>query len=319
MLSLDTWACGPSSHSIGKASSAVLACHQVSATTETALSPTGRTCLTPGMALMAAASKLFTLPPKTGQSLTRGVQHPRQLEIHAVDLLAVGLVGRVQPRQSLAGNGPVLRILQRDVLGGVKLGSCGGDFAVADGPAGGLVRDHAVLGAAFGCRHLPPIRRGLDQHHAGGSPALADIVVGFADAAAAAGRKIPPDAVAGDVLTRCRIFRGDLGPVAAKLLRDELRETGQRALPHLRAGDADHHLVVRVNDHPGVDLGQSRPAVRAPEWKSRRRRRRMLRPSPQGCGGGRGAVRRVASRRSCSLLLNRDRAGRWRRRRGSPP
>ena len=53
---------------MGSASSAVLARHQVSATTATALSPTFTTLRTPGRVAMAAASKLRTLPPKTGQS-----------------------------------------------------------------------------------------------------------------------------------------------------------------------------------------------------------------------------------------------------------
>jgi hypothetical protein len=33
-----------------------------------------------------------------------------------------------------------------------------------------------------------------------------------------------------------------LGPVALQLLGHELGEAGQRALPHLGAGDADHHV-----------------------------------------------------------------------------
>ncbi len=66
---LEVLAFGPSSQTIGSASSAVLACHQVSATTATALSPTCTTFFTPGRLATAAASKLFTLPPNTGQSL----------------------------------------------------------------------------------------------------------------------------------------------------------------------------------------------------------------------------------------------------------
>src|SRR4030095_15495755 len=59
---------GRSPHSIDSASSAVLACHQVSATTATALSPTGTTFFTPGRLAITAASNDFTLPPNTGQS-----------------------------------------------------------------------------------------------------------------------------------------------------------------------------------------------------------------------------------------------------------
>src|SRR5260221_5535321 len=56
---LDTLAFSPSSQTIGSASSAVLACDQVSATTATPVSPTWSTCLTPGMPMTLAASKLL--------------------------------------------------------------------------------------------------------------------------------------------------------------------------------------------------------------------------------------------------------------------
>ena len=76
IVALDTLAFGPSSQTMGSASSAVLACHHVSATTATAESPTGTTCRTPGMPLTLAASKLFTLPPNTGQSLIAALSIP---------------------------------------------------------------------------------------------------------------------------------------------------------------------------------------------------------------------------------------------------
>jgi hypothetical protein len=69
-------ACGPSSHSMGSASSAVLACHQVSATTATALSPTAPPSSRRALERMAAASKLLSLPPKTGQSLMAALSMP---------------------------------------------------------------------------------------------------------------------------------------------------------------------------------------------------------------------------------------------------
>jgi hypothetical protein len=73
---LETLAFGPSSQTTGRASSAVLACHQVSATTATAVSPTCRTFFTPFMFATLAASKLFTLPPKTGDSLMAALSMP---------------------------------------------------------------------------------------------------------------------------------------------------------------------------------------------------------------------------------------------------
>src|SRR5436305_5069366 len=69
----------PSSHATGNASSAVLACHQLSATTPTADSPTWTTCFTPLLPAILAASKLFTLPPCTGQALTAAYNMPGSL------------------------------------------------------------------------------------------------------------------------------------------------------------------------------------------------------------------------------------------------
>ncbi len=56
MVALDADAPAPSSQTIGSASSAVLACHQVSATTATALSFTFTTLRTPGMPAIFASS-----------------------------------------------------------------------------------------------------------------------------------------------------------------------------------------------------------------------------------------------------------------------
>ena len=56
MVSLDTLLLGPSSHVVLSASRALLACHQVSATTATAVSPTFMTWRTPGIALALASS-----------------------------------------------------------------------------------------------------------------------------------------------------------------------------------------------------------------------------------------------------------------------
>src|SRR4029453_10683162 len=84
------------------------------------------------------------------------------------------------------------------------------------------------------------------------------ILVRSADAAAAAGRHVAPDAVAGEVLARRRILPLHLFPVALELLADELGEAGERALAHLRAGDADDHVLVGLDDDPGADLAAFR-------------------------------------------------------------
>src|SRR6266446_1561399 len=243
--SLDTLAFSPSSQTIGSASSAVLACDQVSATTATPVSPTWSTCLTPGMPVTFAASKLLIVPPKTGQSL-----------ISAVDLLAGDHVQDVEPRHRLAGDLPVLRVLELD---GVrirrrKLGSSFRHLAVGGAAVRSLVPDHAVGHGQFGNRHLPLVGRGLLEHLARDCAALAHVIMRVTDAAAAAGRKVAPHTLAGNALAGRGIFPGDLRPVAFELFRDKLAEAGECALPHLRAGNADNHGVVPFDHHPGVDL-----------------------------------------------------------------
>ena len=79
MSALCTRAFGPRSHSIGSASSAVLARHQVSATTATPVSPIGSAFFTPGIFSILAKSKLFTLPPNTGQTFSAAFSMPGSL------------------------------------------------------------------------------------------------------------------------------------------------------------------------------------------------------------------------------------------------
>src|SRR5207302_6243100 len=86
----------------------------------------------------------------------------------------------------------------------------------------------------------------------------ANVVLRTADAAAAAGRHVTPDALAGEVLPGKDVLSRDLLPVALELLGDELRQAGERALPHLRARDADHAGAVGLDDDPGIDLGAGR-------------------------------------------------------------
>ena len=200
-----------------------------------------------------AASKLLSLPPITGLALTAARQHVRQAHVDAVDHLAGQLGQRVEALQRLAGDLPVLGVLELDLLGRLELGRRGGELAVGHRLARAVL-DDAVRRRAFRGRHFPFRRRRRDQHLARDGTAFADILLALADAAAAAGRKVPPDAVAADVLARRRIFRRHLRPVALELLGHELGEAGERALPHLGAGDADHHLVVGMDHYPGVQL-----------------------------------------------------------------
>ena len=143
---------------------------------------------------------------------------------------------------------------------------------------------------ALGGRHLPLVGRGLDQHLRAAAPPSRTYSCDVADAAAAAGREIAPDALARDALAGRRIFGRDLRPVAFELFGDELGEAGERALAHLGARDADDDGVVGLDHDPGVDFrravgGARRPAGRRTEGRGRaqgRRRRRRCRRRRSG-------------------------------------
>src|SRR5207247_6291940 len=189
--------------------------------------------------------------------LDRRVQQPRQLEVRAVDHRSVDLLRRVEALQRLARDLPGLRILERNVLGLLQARGGFGDLAVGRLASRGLVRDDAVCGRALGGRHLPPVRGGLDQHHACGGSALAHVLVRLPHTAAAAGGELAPGALARNALTRGRILDLDLAPVAVELLGYELCEAGDRALAHLGAHGADEGGVVRADRHPDGDLGRA--------------------------------------------------------------
>ncbi len=44
---------------------------------------------------------------------------------------------------------------------------------------------------------------------------------------------------------------------AFEFFGNQLRETGERALAHFGTRDADHHGVVRLDHHPGIDFGRA--------------------------------------------------------------
>src|SRR5712692_5723696 len=86
------------------------------------------------------------------------------------------------------------------------------------------------------------------------SSAAADIVLRGADAAAAAGAHLAPDALAGEVRSGRNLFRFHFLPIAFELFADELDEARDRALSHLRARHTNHAGVVGLDDDPGIDL-----------------------------------------------------------------
>ena len=150
--------------------------------------------------------------------------------------------------------------------------------------------DHAVAHRQLADRHLQLVGRCLQQHDARRRTRAADIILGGADAAAAAGRHVAPHALACEVLTGRDAIDRNLVPVAFELFDDELRETGERALPHLGARDADDGGVVGLDHDPGVDLG---PALLRDRRINAERRIETQRQSAAGRSRATMNVRRV--------------------------
>src|SRR5712692_1673085 len=186
--------------------------------------------------------------------LDRGVQHPRQLEVRAVDHFSVHLHRGVEPLYRLAGDLPGLRILQRHVL---RLLEPGGGFrhlAVGRLASRGLVGDDAIRRRALGGGYAPLVGGGLHQHHARRRAALAHVLVRLSDAAAAAGRIFTPDTLGRDALTGGRILDDYALPVALEFLGNQLSKAGDRALAHLGAHDPDDGGVIRPDHDPDSDF-----------------------------------------------------------------
>src|SRR5262249_6420422 len=206
----------------------------------------------------------FAAEHRTG--LDRGVEHARQLDVHAVDHLADRLVGGVETFDALADELPVLRVLERHVFGRLDLRRRGCDLSVGRRTVRRLVRDHAVRRRTLGRRYLPLVGRCLNEHYACRRAAFAHVILRGTDAAAAAGAEITPGILARNTFARCWIFGRHFRPVAFEFLGDHLRKPRKRALAHLRACDADDDGVVWLDDNPGVDFRRAFRAGRRYEW-----------------------------------------------------
>ena len=236
-----------------------------------------------------------------------------QLDVDRVDQAAVELLGGVEPLHRLAGDLPVVRILELDALrvGRRQLRRRGRDLAVARRAVRRGMRDDAVRDGHFADRHFPLVRGGLQQHHARGRAAAPDVILRHADAAAAAGAHSPHTRLAREVPAGRGELGRDLLPVALELLGDELRESGQRSLPHLRTRDADHAGVVGPDHDPGVDLGAVAGALRQRDADERqiagrapgRRRRPRGADDEFAAGELRGLAQIVLSWRLLTIAL----------------
>ena len=275
---LDTLAFGPLSHSTGRASSAVLARHQVSATTATAPSPTFMTFFTPFMPLTLAASKLFTLPPNTGQSLIAALSMFGILTSIEYACLPVSL-SKVSSRFTGLP-------MTFQSFGSLSLGFSGtGSFDAASAtlpnvvrlPSGPVMTLFSALHCSTGTFHslaaacssimraeAPPCRTySFDSR-------MLRLPVALHGA---------PHPLALKALARRRVLGGDLRPVALQLLGNELAEAGQRALAHFRARDAEDDGVVRLDDDPDAQFGRGVGARSA-------RAQRQVHAQRKTAGGG---------------------------------
>ena len=150
-----------------------------------------------------------------------------------------------------------------------------------------------LLAAKHSAAGTPPLGgRSGDQHLARRGTAFAHIVMRLANAAAAARREIAPHAIAGEVVTGRWIFGGHLGPVALQLFGDELRQTGERSLAHLGAGNAHDDCVIGFDHDPCVHL---RSRSRGP----RGLRERHVKAQGQSADGRGGADQKTAARDRC--------------------
>src|SRR5580700_9707566 len=95
-------------------------------------------------------------------------QHVRHLDVDAVDLLAGQLVVRIEALEALAGDLPVLDVLELDVFRWIELGGGFGDLAERRRAPRRLMGDNAVRRAALRGRHAPRLGGGLDKHLASG-------------------------------------------------------------------------------------------------------------------------------------------------------
>src|SRR6266511_2439195 len=183
----------PSSHSISRAPRPWTACQYVSATTATpaahpaAHAPFVRDHVAhAGHRLCAVRVQAPQPTTEHRRPLDRGDQHPGHVHVDPEHCAPVHLRGRVEPRHPRADQPEVLRILERGVGRDGQRRRPRGERPVGQPPAGGDVDYRAALGAAGGAVDLPHLRRGGDQHLAGGGARLAQRLPRAADRIAAA-------------------------------------------------------------------------------------------------------------------------------------
>jgi hypothetical protein len=184
----------------------------------------------------------------------RRIDHARQPRIDGELGGAVDLERRVEARHRLADQLELIGRTDRRLLVELDLAGVGRERAVVETAPRRLVQHLAVGRFAFARRHVPALRRSLDQPHARVGAGLQQHLPRRAHAAAAHGRHRAVDVLVTQVARRRGVFDLDLRPVAFEFFGDDHRQRGDGALHHLLVRRADEDAAVRADGEEGIDL-----------------------------------------------------------------
>ena len=175
-------------------------------------------------ALEFGGVKADQLAAKDRAGLNGRIDHAGQADVDGIVLFAHHLERGVHTLEGLAGNLPLARVTQNQGLWvwRCELGCGRGHLAVGELAACAGVGDHAFAHSHFAHRNAPLVGRRLQQHGAGCSAALAHVILRAANAAAAAGGHVTPDALACQVLAGRDHLYFDARPIAVEFFGHQL-------------------------------------------------------------------------------------------------
>src|SRR3989449_6494075 len=185
-------------------------------------------------------------------ALDRGDEHPRDLDVGAVNAATRDLLRRVAPLDGLADVPELVGALRGRVLGDGELLRSVHELPVEEPPPAGPVAHSTLLGLDALDGPPPLVCRRLGEHLAGGSRAFAPHRGVVADAPASA---VGLGAGHGILVERGigrRLLDADLVEDGIQFVGDDHGRRGERALPHLRHGVDDRHDAVTVDPEPLV-------------------------------------------------------------------
>ena len=257
MSPVESLALAPSSQVIASASIPFLAAPMWSATTATA-SSSFTTWRTPFTASALLSSTLASLPPKTGEMATVAIFMPGSLVSMPNTAGPIDLGGRVEPLGRRADELEILGVLERHLLRHRQPRGLRRELAIAELAPAGRMDDHALLGPAVARRHAPLIRRGGDQHVAGGGAGAAQRLPEAANGGRAPRHLGADQGIGIELVVRRCMLELDRGELHLELLGDEHGDGGIGALPHLHLRHDHCHLAAGVDANEGIrseDIG----------------------------------------------------------------